>query len=142
MTKTSTAKLFLHALQKRQIRIFPEFVFDFLHGNLPFYTQGLAEVFFCKLFASGNGKHDASTTLYTFRLTKTATAKFFLHVLQKRQNLHVSFLTVKPAENLNVGNEICNACMENVLPANVKEIFVRPKIAHPTVCRTNTLFAV
>ena len=31
--------------------------------------------------------------------------------------------------------------MESVLPANVKEIFVRPKFAHPTVCRTNTLFS-
>ena len=36
--------------------IFPRFVFDFLHCNLPFCTQGLAEVFCCKLFASGNGQ--------------------------------------------------------------------------------------
>ena len=36
--------------------IFPRFVFDFLHCDLPFCTQGLAEVFCCKLFASGNGQ--------------------------------------------------------------------------------------
>ena len=67
-----------------KICIFPEFVFDFLHVSLPFAHSGWQR-FFCKLFASGNGKHDTSTTLYTVRLTKTTTAKLFLHALQKRQ---------------------------------------------------------
>ena len=54
--------------------MFPEFVFDFLHCNLPF-AHGDWQRFFCKLFASGNGKHGTSTTFYTVRMTKTATAK-------------------------------------------------------------------
>ena len=63
-------------------------------------------------------------------------------MLCKATKLHFSVSTVKPAENLNVGNEICNACMESVLPANVRKIPVRQKLHYPTVCRTNTLFAV
>ena len=154
-TKTSTTKKrnLLFAVFCIGKNIFPRFVFDFLHCNLPFCTQGLAEVFCCKLFASGNGqtrrinntlrrtydknlyfkivftcfakttkfacfprfvfdfftvicllhtgvgrgffvanclpqvtdRHDTSTTLYAVRMTKTATAKLFLHALQKRQ---------------------------------------------------------
>lgn len=84
--KTSTTKKksavcrFLHWK-----KYFPEFVFDFLHCNLPFAHGDCQSFFCCKLFASGNGKHDTSTTLYTVRMTKTATAKLFLHALQKRQ---------------------------------------------------------
>ena len=47
-TKTSTTKKrnLLFAVFCIGKNIFPRFVFDFLHCNLPFCTQGLAEVFF------------------------------------------------------------------------------------------------
>lgn len=56
--KTSTTKKrnLLFAVFYIGKNIFPRFVFDFLHCNLPFCTRGLAEVFCCKLFASGNGQ--------------------------------------------------------------------------------------
>ena len=70
--------------------MFPEFVFDFLHCNLPFCTRGWQR-FFCKLFASSNGKHDTSTTLYTVRLTKTTTAKIVFACFAKTTNSHFPF---------------------------------------------------
>ena len=45
LTKTATAKLFLHALQSDKIAFFPRFVFDFLHVSLPLHT-GVGRGFF------------------------------------------------------------------------------------------------
>lgn len=121
--------------------IFPRFVFDFMHGSLPLHT-GVGKGFLLQMFASGNGQTRRINNTLHIPFDKNLYCKIVFTCFAKATKLHFSFLTVKPAENLNVGNETCNACTESVLPANVKEIFVRSKIAHPTVCRTNTLFAV
>lgn len=71
--KKETCCLTFSALEK----IFSRGLFlTFCTVICPLHT-GIGRGFCCKLFASGNGKHDTSTTFYTVRMTKTSTAKFF-----------------------------------------------------------------
>ena len=54
--KNHYCKIVFACFAKRQNCIFPEFVFDFLHCNLPFCTQGLAEVFLLQIVCLGKGQ--------------------------------------------------------------------------------------
>ena len=80
-------KLFLHALQKRQNLYFSRGLFlTFCTVICPFAHRGWQRFFVANCLPQVTDRHDASTTLYAVRLTKTATAKLFLHALQSDKN--------------------------------------------------------
>lgn len=98
-TKTSTTKKrnLLFAVFYIGKNIFPRFVFDFLHCNLPFCTRGLAEVFLLQIVCLGKGQaRHLNNTLHR-PSDKNHYCKNCFCMLCTSDKIAFSVSTVKPA---------------------------------------------